>query len=173
MAAQINLELLEAAKRGDSEAIGQILCVCQPDLQRYAKRYCVSTSDADDAVQDSLIVIFRKLPALRAPAAFGSWVFTIVRNACHRMAQRMFHNDVPLDEAIEGQYLAVRTDVELRLDIAMAIESLPDLYREVIVLRDFEGLTVKEIATRFAVSRETVKTRLHRGRKLIREYLLA
>jgi len=85
----------------------------------------------------------------------------------------MLHQEVPLDEVTERQYLITRTDIELRLDIAMAIQSLPDIYREVIVLRDFEELTVKEIAARLLLVPETVKTRIHRGRQMIREHLLA
>jgi len=97
----------------------------------------------------------------------------IVRRECQRLAQKMFHQAVPLDEDTEQQYLRSRTDIELRLDIAMAVQSLPDIYREVIVLRDFEELTVKEIAACLRLVPETVKTRIHRGRQMIREHLLA
>ena len=60
----------------------------------------------------------------------------------------------------------------MRLDVARAIQSLPEHYRAVVVLRDLEELTIDEIAARLAATRETVKARLHRARALLREYLL-
>jgi len=73
----------------------------------------------------------------------------------------MLHHPVPLDELVEQHYLQTRTDPDLRIDIVMAIQSLPDLYRDIIVLRDFEGLTIGEIAVRLKMIPETVKTRIH------------
>ena len=164
--------LLKDAQRGKTSALEELLVVCRPDLRRYATRYCLSSADAEDAVQETQLILYRKLPALRAIGAFTSWVFTIVRRECLRMSRRMLHREVPLDEIEEQRYLGARTDVELRLDIAMAIQSLPDIYREVIVMRDFEELTVREIAQRLDMLPASVKTRIHRGRLLIREHLM-
>jgi len=165
--------LLESAKRGDTEALERLIVQTRPDLRRYAARYCATSSDAEDAVQESLVILFRRLPTLRGLGAYSGWLVQIIRRECQRLARKMLHQEVPLDEVTERQYLITRTDIELRLDIAMAIQSLPDIYREVIVLRDFEELTVKEIAARLLLVPETVKTRIHRGRQMIREHLLA
>ncbi len=165
--------LLKAAQRGDMAALERVIAQCRPSLSRYAARYCVTTSDAEEAVQESLIILCRRLPALRSAGAFSGWLFQVIRRECQRLSRKMFHQHVPLDEANEEVYLATRTDIELRLDIAMAIQSLPDIYRETIILRDFEELTVKEIAARLSLLPETVKTRIHRGRLLIREHLFA
>lgn len=164
--------LLEAAQRGDSDALERLISVCRPDVRRYAGHYCVA-SDVEDAVQESLIILYRRLPTLRTLSAFTGWIFQIARRECRRMARTMFHRETPLDEVVEQQYLATRDDLALRLDIATAIQSLPDIYREVVVLRDFEELTIKEIGQRLEMAPETVKTRLRRGRQLIREHLLA
>ncbi len=173
MSIAVDDHLLIAAQRGDTIALERVIAQCRPNLRRYASRYCVTTSDAEDAVQESLIILYRHLPALRSVGAFSGWLFQVIRRECQRLAQKMFHQHVPLDEAIEDKYLTTRTDIEMRLDIAMAIQSLPDIYREIIVLRDFEELTVREIAARLGLLPETVKTRIHRGRLLIREHLLA
>ena len=154
-------------------ALERVIARCRPNLRRYAERHCVTASDAEEAVQESLIILYRRLPALRSAGAFSGWFFQVARRECQRPARKMFHQHVPLDEAIEDRYLTTQTDVELRLDVAMAIPSLPDIYRETVVLRDFEELTVKEIAARLGLSPETVETRIHRGRLLIREHLLA
>lgn len=173
MSAAVDTDLLEAAQGGDAAALDRLLVLCRPDLQRYATRHCATSSDVDDAVQEALIILYRRLPSLRSLGAFTGWLFTIARRECQRLARKMFRQDLPLDEAHERLYLRTRTDTDLRIDIVMAIQSLPDIYRDVIVLRDFEELTVREIAARLNMAAETVKTRLHRGRQLIREHLLA
>ena len=166
-------ELLASAQRGDAKALERLIAASRPNLRRYAAQHCATSSDAEDAVQESLVILYRRLPTLRVLGAYPGWLVQIIRRECQRLAQKMFHQTVPFDEEIEQEYLQSRTDIELRLDIAMAIQSLPDSYREVIVLRDFEELTVKEIAARLRMVPETVKTRIHRGRQLIREHLLA
>ncbi len=168
-----NKQLLEAARRGDAKALERLIAASRPNLRRYAARYCATASDAEDAVQESLVIVFRQLPTLRVLGAYTGWLAQIIRRECQRLTQKMFPRTVPFDDKIEQEYLQSRNDIELRLDIAMAIQSLPDIYREVIVLRDFEELTVKEIAARLQVVPETVKTRIHRGRQMIREHLLA
>jgi RNA polymerase sigma-70 factor (ECF subfamily) len=75
-------------------------------------------------------------------------------------------------EAVEQRFAQVPKP-ELRIDIARAIQSLPEHYREIVVLRDLEELTIDEIAGRLRSTRETVKARLHRARALLREYLIA
>ena len=165
-------ELLDAAQRGDIDALQRLIVQARPRLTRYAAEHCANSSDAEEAVQESLVIVYRSLPTLRALEAYSSWLFQIIKRECRRLSQKMFHRNVPLDEAAKRSYLHRQTDVELRLDIVMAIQSLPDLYREVIVLRDFEELTVKEIASRLRMLPETVKTRIHRRRRLIREHLL-
>lgn len=173
MSIAIDDRLLKAAQRGDAAALEGLVAECRPDLSRYVAQHCVTASDAEEAVQESLIILYRRLPTLRSLGAFSGWLFQVARRECRRLSRKMFHQHVALDEAVEGKYLAARTDVELRLDIAAAIQSLPDIYREIIVLRDFEELTVREIAQRLGLLPETVKTRIHRGRHLIREHLLA
>lgn len=164
--------LLEAARGGDAVALDRLLVTCRPEMRRYATSQCSTSSDVDDAVQEALIILYRKLPALRSLGAFTGWLLLIVRRECQRLARKMFHQEVPLDEATERQYLRMRTDTDLRIDIVMAIESLPYIYRDVIILRDMEELTIREIAERLHLVPETVKTRIHRGRHLIHEHLL-
>ena len=66
---------------------------------------------------------------------------------------------------------STRSDAEIRLDLAAAIQSLPAHYRNIVLLRDLEELTIDEISATLELSREAVKARLHRARKLLREYL--
>jgi len=163
--------LLEAARQGDVAAVERLLALCRPDLRRYASRTCRTAEDAEDAVQESLILIYRKVAALRSTAALARWLFQIVRRQCLRRVLRQGHADTAI--VAEETYLATHSDIDLRLDMAAAVQSLPAIYREVIVLRDFEELTIQEIADRLGLIPETVKTRIYRGRQLVREHLLA
>ncbi len=162
--------LICAAQTGDPAAIGRLLAVCQADARRYAYRHC-QASDVDDAVQESLLIISRKVRSLKAAAAFSSWLFTMIKRECRRLARAMLRHD-PLDEASAERQLASKTDNELRMDLAAALESLPAHYLEVVLLRDFEELTIAEIAARLGEQPGAVKSRLHRARELVREYLV-
>lgn len=165
------LDLISTAQTGNAEAINQLLIVCQADVRRYAHKNC-HASDVDDAVQESLLIISRKIRGLKAIAAFSSWIFTVVKRECGRLHRAMFHHD-QLDEDETEQLLAKRTEESLRLDLAAALESLPSHYLEVLILRDFEELTITEIAERLGDQSSAVKSRLHRARLLVREYLLS
>jgi RNA polymerase sigma factor (sigma-70 family) len=167
----VDVMTLERAQRGEPAALAELLTRSQRELRRYAQRNCL-ISDVDDAVQEALLVVSRYVGALRHPRAWSRWVFRIVRRACHRLARVTLRRDLWDDDAVDA-LLAGRRDDELRLDVANAIDSLPATYREVIALRDLEGLTIGELADRLGTTRAAIKGRLHRARELTREYLTA
>nr|WP_198982297.1 RNA polymerase sigma factor [Herbaspirillum sp. ASV7] len=162
--------LILAAQGGDQAAISRLLAVCQADARRYARRHC-QASDVDDAVQESLLIISRKVGSLKAAVAFSSWLFTVIKRECHKLL-RLTSRHAPLPEQAAEQQLERRSDEALRIDLAHALESLPAHYLEVVLLRDFEELTIAEIAGRLGEPQGAVKSRLHRARELVREYLL-
>lgn len=169
--AVITEDLVSRATAGDTYAITDLLRLAQTDIRRYARRSCRNPSDAEEAVQEALIVLYRKVGQLRQVGAISGWLFRIVNRYCIRFAMRMAGVPYAQEaEAIERRFARMPTE-ELRLDIARAIESLPSHYREIVVLRDMEELTIDEIAAQLAATRETVKARLHRARGLLREYL--
>lgn len=163
-------ELIRNAQAGDSTAIQQLLVACRKDLRRYAHRHC-HVSDIEDAVQETLIIISRKIHGLKAVAAFPAWLFVVIKRECRRLERAMFRHE-PMDDSLADAQLAGRADDDLRLDLAAALASLPPHYREVLLLRDFEELTIAEIARRLEQPCGAVKSRLHRARELVREYLL-
>ncbi len=110
--------------------------------------------------------------ASRSVAAFSSWLFTVIKRECHRLEHMMFKQD-PLEDDVAEQQLANRSDESLRIDLANALESLPAHYLEVVLLRDFEELTIAEIAERLGEQPGAIKSRLHRARELVREYLVS
>ena len=100
------------------------------------------------------------------------WLFTILRRECQRLLRGMSGRQQSLEDLADAQ-LATRTDEALRLDLLRALESLPTHYLEVVLLRDFAELTIGEMARHLNMQAPGVKSRLHRARELVREYLMA
>lgn len=163
-------DLILAAQSGDPLALNRLLVACQTDARRYARRHCAA-SDVDDAVQESLLILTRKIGGLKAVAAFSGWLFTVVRRECQRLSRKMFGQGPSSEDVAEAQ-LACRTDECLQIDLVAALDSLPTHYLEVILLRDFAELTISEMAQKLGMQVPGVKSRLHRARELVREYLV-
>jgi RNA polymerase sigma factor (sigma-70 family) len=161
--------LLEAAKNGDAVALAEVLANSRQDLRRYAEYHCV-VNDVEDAVQESMILVFNRLGDLRKPEAFASWMFRIVKRECNRMRRgwRLLTNQ-EIDESI--QPLSLREPNELRMDIARVLKELPEHYRAILLMRDVEGLSISETAERLGLELAATKSRLHRARMLARELL--
>ena len=165
-------ELIEAACAGNEAAISRLLTVCQPDLKRFARRTCTNSEDAEDVVQIALWRVYRKIGALRTAAAFASWLFRIVERECYRFFTRR-KASIPLYEADLDAVQAPMIPRDLRRDLTAAIQTLPQSYREVLILRDVDGLTAPEVAAELGLTVEAVKSRLHRARSMVREKLVA
>lgn len=161
--------LIGPAIAGDEKALVRLLEAAQPDIRRYARAAC-RAADVDDAVQDSLWLLYRRLGTLRMVSSFSSWLFAIVRRECLRLARSA--GLLATDSRAEEQAWLGRPDEALRLDLTAAIQSLPPHYRTIVIMRDLEERTIDEIAGALELTREAVKGRLHRARALLREYLL-
>jgi RNA polymerase sigma factor (sigma-70 family) len=160
---------LEAARAGDRGALERVLVRSRQDLRRYAEFHCV-INDVEDAVQETLITVSRKLRDLRSLECFASWTFRIVKRECNRLKRgRKLITGQEIPECLLP--IVYPEPIEWRQDVAAALESLPAHYREVILLRDLEGLTIEEMATQLGLTREAIKSRLHRARVVAREYL--
>lgn len=171
MTSAASQQVLLSAHAGDPTALDALLRLSRPDIRRYAQRHCL-ISDVDDAVQEALLVLSRRLQSLRTLAAFSGWLFQVVKRECLRLGRQAFQYD-PYDEAAVDQWAARHSVDELRMDLVSALHSLPAQYLEVILLRDFEELSMAEIAAQLGLSVPATKSRLHRARTLTREYLLA
>ena len=99
--------LLDAARAGDVAAIERLLAACQPDIRRYAQRNCL-VSDVDDAIQESLLILSRKVGSLRAAAAFSSWLFAtstiaFIRASVTQTSTRLSRSVVLPEDIIPGR----------------------------------------------------------------------
>ena len=126
-----------AARDGDIAALQRVLTSSRQNLRRYAEYHCV-VNDAEDAVQECMIQVSRRIGDLRVAESFTSWMFRIVKRECNRLKRGL---RLVTGEAITEDLLPLRhfEPVELRHDVAAALESLPIHYREIILLRDLEG----------------------------------
>jgi RNA polymerase sigma factor (sigma-70 family) len=162
--------LIEAARCGDEKALLSLISAAQPDIRRYAARNC-RAADIDDAVQETLLLLYRRVGTLRAVTSFSAWIFAVAKRACLRLLR--MSSAIPDAQADEmDARLAHLTPEDIRLDLSRAIQSLPEHYREVILLRDIEELSIDEIVAVLGLTRESVKARIHRARLMIREYLI-
>ena len=167
-AARHNQLMVESAMSGDQQAVVNLLAIVQPDVRRFAQAQCRNSSDVDDAVQEAPWLLYRRIGMLRVATALSSWLFTVVRHACLRLT---FHKTVAISDFENDLKLASVPTADLRIDVAAAISSLSPHYREIIILRDLQEMTIDEIGQSLSHRCESVKGRLHRARRLLKEYL--
>jgi RNA polymerase sigma-70 factor (ECF subfamily) len=169
--------LIERAKGGDAAALEQLLTSVAPAVHRHGLRMCKSADDADDVLQDTLLAIASHLGDFEGRSSFSSWVFALARSACVRRRRGLKNRPAISDEAVPEPSDEAPTpeqsaaDSELSRALGRALDGLPDDYREVILLRDMEGLTAPETAESLGVSVDAVKSRLHRAREALRDAL--
>jgi len=160
-----------AAQAGNPVALERMLRELQPDIRRHARRQCHRSTAVEDVVQEALIVLYRRVGTVRDPLALAGWVFRVVTRLCLLPLLGLMRGVESLGERHEQEHLRHMPQDELRHDLVCALESLPRTLREVVLLRDMEQLTMAEIAGRLEITREAAKSRLHRARTLLREYL--
>jgi RNA polymerase sigma factor (sigma-70 family) len=163
-------QVVNAAQQGDPRAIATLVSGSHAHVRRFARTLCSTPEDAEDAAQEALIVLYRKIGTLRATAALGSWMFSIVRNECIRRSRlQLTRYSAPAmaEPSAEDATLA-RLEVERIVD---AIAGLPPEQRAVLVLRDIQGLSGAATAQTLGLSRAAMKSRLHRGRATLRSRL--
>ena len=177
-------ELVAAARQGDTTALEMLLLRYQPHLYRFGLRMCGNAEDAGDVAQESLISMARAVRDFRGDSSVSSWLYTIARRFCIKKRRRSKFaptREESLDTPGTGvaRHLAdprptpeqTATNRELATALTHAIDGLEPSQREVLVLRDVEGLSAPEVARILGLSVDAVKSRLHRARVAIREEL--
>ncbi len=165
-------QVVTAAQQGDPRAIAMLVSGSHAHVQRFAHTLCATPEDAEDATQEALIVLYRKIGTLSATAALASWMFQIVRNECIRRSRLAFHRSISAataEPSAEDAALA-RLEIERIVD---SIAALPAEQRAVLVLRDIQGQSGAATAQALGLSRAAMKSRLHRGREALHSQLSA
>ncbi len=187
---QEETQLVERLRLRDESALADLSALYGARIFQLAFRYVKNREDAEEVVQDVLLKVFRKIDAFRGDSALSSWIYRITFNTAmsrlrHTRAARMAEvPEVPI--GADGSDLAARAHEpadwsnladetmlrrQMRERLFEAVDDLPAIYREPIILRDLEGLTTEEASLRLRVKDQTLKSRLHRGRLLLRERL--
>jgi len=177
-------DLLEAARGGDPEALEALLERYQPRVYRFGLKMCRDSEDAKDVVQDTLLAAARSLRDFRGASSLSTWLYTITRSFCIKKRRRSKfapQAEVSLDGEAGQEALAtadpgrapdeLAAGREIEQALERAIRALPPAQREILMLRDVEGLTAPEVAEVTGLKVEAVKSRLHRARTALRGQL--
>jgi len=169
--------LIKAAQDGDVTSLTTVVMESQPHVRKFAISLCASPQDAEDAAQEALIILYRKIGTLRATGALASWMFRIVRNECLRQVRLLVSrsDEAPADPEASAEPSAedaVLHRLELER-IAAAVSALPREQRQVLIMRDVQGLPGRTVAHSLGLSNAAMKSRLHRARAALRQALAA
>ena len=176
--------LVRAARRGDAAAFEQLVLRYEKRVYALALRMCGNPSDAQEAAQEAFLAAWQGLPGFRQESSFSTWLYRLTSNACVDLLRREKRHsaaagpslddaDNPLtvpDPSPGPQQAAEQT--ELRRLIEAGLQSLSPEHRQVLVLRELQQLRYDEIAQVLGLDAGTVKSRINRGRKQLRKFLL-
>ncbi|MEU9144973.1 RNA polymerase sigma factor [Streptomyces sp. NPDC048349] len=170
--------LIKAAQDGDVTSLTTVVVTSQPHVRKFALSLCASPQDAEDAAQEALIILYRKIGTLRATGALASWMFRIVRNECLRQVRLLVSRSDGAEpaEPEAGAEPSAEDAVLRRLEverIAAAVSALPREQRQILIMRDVQGLPGKTVAHALGLSNAAMKSRLHRARAALRDSLAA
>jgi len=179
--------LVNRLKAHDPAAVADLSASFGSKIYQLAFRYLKNREDAEEVAQDVLLKVYQKIDAFRGDAALSSWIYRITFNAAMsrlrefkqqlpQVSERASEDSiepVPKREVVDWSPLADEEvfRVEMRKALVEALRRMPALYRVPVVLRDVEGLTTEEASAMLHVKEQTLKSRLHRGRLMLREEL--
>jgi len=159
-----DISLVEAVRRGDREAFGRLYKLYAPMVHGILLAR-VPHGEVQDLMQDVFLIALKRLGTLREAGAFGGWLAMITRNHAVNFHRRPQAGDEELTED-----MAQTSPLEARAhEILTVIRSLPEAYRETLILRLVEGMSGAEIAQRTGLTSDSVRVNLQRGMKLLRE----
>ncbi|MBN1210773.1 MAG: sigma-70 family RNA polymerase sigma factor [Myxococcaceae bacterium] len=181
MSTRTDGQLMEAARSGDGEAVDELLARHEKQVYRFGLRMCGSEDDAKEVLQETLLAAFRGIHAFRGDAELSTWLYQVARTHCIRLRRRRVgapDEFQPLDSPAASGVAAgdatpdmVSHARQLGEVLQAAILALPEAQREVLILRDVEGLTAEEAAQVVGIEVRALKSRLHRARLQLREHL--
>jgi RNA polymerase sigma-70 factor (ECF subfamily) len=176
--------LLASARSGDRDALETLVARYQPMVFRFGMRMCGDVEDARDVLQETSLAMAQSLGDFRADSSLSTWLYTIARRVCIRKRRRSRFAPAREEslEALDREHLdrleaparnpeQEAAGQEIRAALDDAIASLDPPQREVLVLRDIEGLPAAEVGQVLGLNVAAVKSRLHRARLAVRQQL--
>lgn len=169
------LALVSRAVAGDPEALEAVIRLWGPRVRRFAGRLCPAT-EVLDAVQETLLILASRIGTLRVAEALTSWSFQVVKRQCLKAFSHL-RRDTALARTLgvldEGDFALESGREPLLEEFARIFAAMPRRDREILTLRDLEGLSTRSTALRLGVGEVAVKSRLHRARALLRQRMVA
>jgi len=182
---------LERLKRGEEGSMAELAATYSSKIYQLAFRYLRNKEDAEEVTQDVLFKVYRKVGAFRGDAALSSWIYRITFNAAMSRLRTARYQRAQDEERQsqnqDGETISVsaRSEVadwsnladermlrsQLRKRVFRAILALPAIYRAPVMLRDIHGMSTEEASAVLRVKDQTLKSRLHRGRLILRKQL--
>jgi RNA polymerase sigma-70 factor (ECF subfamily) len=184
--------LLARLQSGEEQALSDLSAIYGSKIYQLAFRYLRNKEDAEEVTQDVLFKVYRKVGEFRGDAALSSWIYRITFNAAmsrlrtaqYQRAQAEDRREAAIDTDTMGEParpvdVADWTDLadervlrsQLRQRVFRAILALPAIYRAPVMLRDIQGMSTEEASAMLKVKDQTLKSRLHRGRLILRKQL--
>ena len=185
-------QLIARLQSGDQGAVQELADRYSSRIYQLALRHMKNREDAEEVTQDVLLKVSRKVGSFRGDSALSSWIYRITVNTAmsrlrtSRLA-RAAERERDRIEATRDEEAAPRAErhpadwsrmpdeellrAQLRRATTQAIQELPEIYRAPVVLRDIQGLTTEEASLRLHLKDQTLKSRLHRGRVMLRRRL--
>jgi RNA polymerase sigma-70 factor (ECF subfamily) len=181
-------QLVERLQRRDDSAMSDLAAAYGSKIYQLAFRYVKNREDAEEVVQDVLMKVYRKIDAFRGDSALSSWIYRITFNTAMsrlrtaRAARSLEPVDAPIGTDTTALPPAEPPDWtnmaderilrrQMRSRFAAAVVKLPAIYRAPVILRDLRGLSTEEASVALRVKDQTLKSRLHRGRSILRRQL--
>ena len=184
-----NDQLLSRLQSGDERALAELADAYGTKIYQLAFRYLRNKEDAEEVTQDVLFKVYRKVGEFRGDSALSSWIYRITFNAAmSRVRTAQFQRAQEEDRLIasdDGESSSAQPDIadwsnmadervlrsQLRRRVLRAILALPVIYRAPVMLRDIQGMSTEEASAMLRVKDQTLKSRLHRGRLILRKQL--
>jgi RNA polymerase sigma-70 factor (ECF subfamily) len=182
--------LVERLRERDEHALAELASTHGQKIFLLAFRCTRNHEDAEEVVQDVLLKVFRKIDAFRGDSALSSWIYRITFNTAMSRMRRLKAmraaemSDIEIGTAANDDSPAAfdppdSSDLadasvlksQLRERLAAAVVGLPEIYREPVILRDLNGLSTEEASTKLQIKDQTLKSRLHRGRMMMRKQM--
>ena len=170
--------LIDRARQGDETAFASLVERYQDRVYRLALRICGNSHDAEEAAQEAFVAAWRGLPAFRGESRFSSWLYQLTSNAAIDLLRRekRHRGNVPIEEEIlplSGDSPQQNAEnAELRRSLQTALMTLTPEHREIFLLRQMQQLSYEEIGGMLGLESGTVKSRLNRAQKQLRQNLL-
>jgi RNA polymerase sigma-70 factor (ECF subfamily) len=177
--------LVEKAKNGDKLALSKLVNTYSGRIYNLALRILRNKEDAEDILQETFLTVVEKLHTFDGRSGFFTWIYRIATNASlmklrkKKLVFQDLGNDNEYNDNIENRIFVDWTqdpsiniyDEEVKEKIDDAVSKLSEIYRSVFVLRDIEGLSIKETSAILNITEENVKIRLRRARQFLRDIL--